>query len=193
MTDDNTQANDAARRPPCLTQHTRRELVDATAWIAPNATVIGESVLEARSSVWFHATLRGDTERIVLGSESNVQEQCVLHCDPGFPTIIGQRVTIGHGAIVHGAVVEDDALIGIGAIILNGARIGKGAIVAAGALVTEGTEIPDGMLAMGTPAKPIKPVGDALRERTREGNAHYVELAQRYLALYASGDSTPPN
>lgn len=193
MTTGETHANETSRREPCVTKDTRWDLVDATAWIAPNATVIGESILEARSSVWFNATLRGDTERIVLGAGSNVQEQCVLHCDPGFPTIIGQRVTIGHGAIVHGAMVEDDALIGIGAIVLNGARIGKGAIVAAGALVTEGTEIPDGMLAIGTPAKPIKPVSDTLRQRTLEGNAHYVELAEHYRELYASDAARPPS
>ncbi|MEP0427983.1 MAG: gamma carbonic anhydrase family protein [Rhodopirellula bahusiensis] len=106
------------------------------------------------------------------------------------PCVIGERVTVGHSAIVHGATVEDDALIGIGAIVLNGATIGKGAIVAAGALVTEGTVIPPGMLAVGTPAKPIKEVSDSLRERSLEGAQHYVRLGRRYRTEFVDTNGT---
>ncbi|MEM8913317.1 MAG: gamma carbonic anhydrase family protein, partial [Planctomycetota bacterium] len=129
---------------------------------------------------WFGAILRGDTEKIVIGDRSNVQDGCVLHCDPGTPCLIGRDVTIGHKAVVHGAEVGDGAFIGISATILNGARIGRGAIVAAGSLVTENFVIPDGMLAMGSPAKVIKPVSDVLRQRAVEGTQHYVDLGNQY-------------
>lgn len=168
------------RRESVVTSQTDRSLVDPTAFIAPGATVLGEVVIAAEASVWFGAVMRGDTERIEIGARSNVQDQCVLHCDPGRPCIIGADVTIGHAAIVHGAVIEDEALIGIGAIVLNGARVGRGAIIGAGALVTENSEIPAGMLAIGSPAKPIKPVTEELARRCREGTAHYVALAAQY-------------
>lgn len=160
-------------------------LIDASAFIAHNATVLGEVRIGAEASVWFGAVMRGDAERIEVGPRTNVQDQCVLHGDPGVPCLLGADVTVGHSAVVHGATVEDEALIGIGAIILNGAHIGRGAIVAAGALVTEGTVIPAGMLAMGSPAKVIKPVGESLATRCRENTQHYVRLAARYKAKFS--------
>lgn len=168
------------RREPIVTVQTDYSLVDPTAFIAPGAVVLGEVIIAAQASVWFGAVMRGDTERIEIGARSNVQDQCVLHCDPGKPCVIGADVTIGHAAIVHGAVIEDETLIGIGAIVLNGAHVGRGAIIGAGALVTENTEIPPGMLAIGSPAKPVKPVTEELARRCREGTTHYVELAARY-------------
>ncbi|KLU03975.1 ferripyochelin-binding protein [Rhodopirellula islandica] len=171
---------DRTRRQAIVTSEADRSLIDPSAFIAPNATVLGEVYIAEDVSIWFGAVMRGDTEKIVIGRQSNVQDQCVLHCDPGMPCVIGERVTVGHSAVVHGATVEDDALIGIGAIVLNGATIGKGAIVAAGALVTEGTVIPPGMLAVGTPAKPIKEVSESLLERSREGAQHYVRLGRLY-------------
>lgn len=165
---------------PVVTAETDFSLVAANAFIAETAVVRGHVEIGDQASIWFGAAMRGDCERISIGPRTNVQEQCVLHCDPGMPCLIGADVTIGHGAIVHGAIVEDEALIGIGAIVLNGARIGRGAIVAAGALVTEGTEIPEGMLAIGSPAKPIKPVSADLAKRCRENTKHYVDLAAKY-------------
>ncbi|MCC9644634.1 gamma carbonic anhydrase family protein [Rhodopirellula sp. JC740] len=182
--------DERTRRDPVVTATPDQRLIDPSAFIAPNATVLGEVHVAEGVSIWFGAVMRGDTEKIVIGRHSNIQDQCVLHCDPGMPCVIGERVTVGHSAVVHGATVEDEALIGIGAIVLNGATIGKGAIVAAGALVTEGTVIPDGMLAIGTPAKAVKEVSDALRERTREGNQHYVELGQRYRESFAATNDT---
>lgn len=169
---------------------TDQSLIDPSAFIAHNATVLGEVRIGAEASVWFGAVMRGDAERIEIGPRTNVQDQCVLHGDPGLPCVLGADVTIGHSAVVHGATVEDDALIGIGAIVLNGARIGRGAIVAAGALVTEGMEIPAGMIAMGSPAKVIKPVGESLATRCRENTQHYVRLAARYKEKFGDRDQS---
>ncbi|MCL4170935.1 UNVERIFIED_CONTAM: hypothetical protein GTU68_023384, partial [Idotea baltica] len=127
--------------------------IHPTAWIAPGAMVIGDVVLEEGASVWFNAVLRGDNERITIGARSNVQEACVLHTDPGFPLQIGEDVTLGHGAIVHGCTIGAGALVGMGATVLNGAKVGAGALIGANALVSEGTEIPAGSLALGSPAK----------------------------------------
>ena len=173
-----------SRRDPVVTIKTDRSLVAPSAFIAPNATVLGEVVIGEGASVWFGAVMRGDTERIEIGPRSNIQDQCVLHCDPGKPCVIGADVTIGHSAVIHGATIEDEALVGIGAVVLNGAVIGRGAIIGAGALVTEGTEIPPGMLAVGSPAKPIKPVAEALAERCRGNAAHYVALGAKYQSQY---------
>ncbi|MEM6779001.1 MAG: gamma carbonic anhydrase family protein [Planctomycetota bacterium] len=172
--------NDDGRHDPVVTAATDWTRIDATAFVAGNATVRGHVEIGPQATVWFGAILRGDTEKIVIGDRSNVQDGCVLHCDPGTPCLIGRDVTIGHKAVVHGAEVGDGALIGISATILNGARIGRGAIVAAGSLVTENFVIPDGMLAMGSPAKVIKPVSDVLRQRAVEGTQHYVDLGNRY-------------
>jgi carbonic anhydrase/acetyltransferase-like protein (isoleucine patch superfamily) len=125
--------------------------IDQTAWVAPDANLIGRVVLEAEASVWFGATLRGDNEEIRVGAGSNVQENCVLHTDMGYPLTIGANCTIGHKAMLHGCTIGDGTLIGMGATILNGAKIGKGCLIGACVLVTEGKEIPDGSLVMGAP------------------------------------------
>src|SRR5579884_2290696 len=133
--------------------------VAASAYIDPSAQVIGNVTIGERASVWPNASLRGDVNSISIGDESNIQDNCTLHCDEGpFPLIIGKRVTVGHQAMLHGCTVEDDCLIGIGAIVLNGAVIGRGSIVAAAALVPEGVVIPPNSLAMGMPAKVRRPV-----------------------------------
>lgn len=150
-------------------------------FVAPGARVIGDCTLHDDVSIWFNAVLRGDLEPIEIGERSNVQDGAVLHTDAGLPCRIGKDVTIGHGAIVHGAIVEDGALIGMGAIVLSGARIGRGALVAAGALVPEGREIPAGWLAMGTPAKAVRELTPEERERIARGTAHYVQQKERYL------------
>ena len=128
----------------------------ATAWVAPGAHVIGDCLLDDESSVWFGAVLRGDNEPIKIGARSNVQENCVLHTDIGFPLHVGKSCTVGHGAILHGCTLEDGVLIGMGATVLNGAVIGAGSLVGAGALVTEGKVIPPGSLVLGAPARVVR-------------------------------------
>lgn len=154
--------------------------IDPTAFIADNATVIGRVRVGSGASIWFGAVVRGDTDEISIGDRSNVQDQCVLHCDPGFPCVIGNDVTIGHAAVVHGATVGDGALIGIRAVILNGAKIGAGAIVGAGAVVTEGMEVPAGHLAVGVPAKVIRELTPENVARLKRGAQHYVDAAKVY-------------
>ncbi len=160
----------------------RAELVAPTAFIAENATVLGDVVIGDRSSVWFGTVIRGDTESVRIGDRSNVQDLSVLHADPGYPCEIGDDVTIGHAAVVHGATVEDGALIGIRAVILNGAKIGKGALVGAGAVVTEGTVIPAGHLAVGIPAKVIRELTPEQKARLKRTANHYANATEPYKA-----------
>ncbi|KAF0674770.1 gamma carbonic anhydrase family protein [Profundibacterium mesophilum] len=155
---------------------------DGSAWIAPDANVIGRVILMPDSSIWFGATLRGDNEPITVGRGSNIQENCVLHTDPGFPLEIGEDCTIGHKAILHGCTIGDGSLIGMGATVLNGARIGKGCLIGAGALVTEGKEIPDGSLVMGAPGKIVRRLDDAALEGLRASAANYRRNAARFRA-----------
>lgn len=153
--------------------------IHPTAFIAPGALIIGQAEIGEQASVWFGAVVRSDTEKVIVGAGSNVQDGAILHADPGDPCILGQNVTVGHRAVVHGALIEDGALIGIGAVVLNQARVGKGAMVGAGAVVPPGMEIPAGMLAIGIPAKvrgPVEPTQNAER---------YVELSRHYLAHLA--------
>ena len=154
--------------------------IDASAFVADTANVIGKVTLEANTSVWFGATIRGDNERITVGDNSNVQEGAVLHTDPGYPLDIGANVTIGHQAMLHGCTIGDGALVGIQAVILNGAKIGKGCLVGAGALVTEGKEFPDNMLILGSPAKAVRAL--TADDITRlQGNAvNYVQRGQLF-------------
>jgi carbonic anhydrase/acetyltransferase-like protein (isoleucine patch superfamily) len=158
----------------------RPELVHSSAWIAPGATVTADVQLAENSSVWFGAVLRGDVEPVRLGAGSNVQDLSCLHTDVGYPCLIGQRVTIGHRAVVHGAVVEEESLIGMGAIVLTGAVIGKHSIVAAGCLVPEGMQIPTGSLVMGVPAKIVRTVTAQEIHRICSGAARYMEYARIY-------------
>jgi carbonic anhydrase/acetyltransferase-like protein (isoleucine patch superfamily) len=158
----------------------RPELVAPDAWIAPGAVVLGDVTIGAESSVWFGAVIRGDVEAIRIGRQTNVQDGCVLHADEGFPCTLGDRVTLGHGAIVHGATVEDDCLIGMRAVVMNGARIGRGSIVAVGSVVTEGTHIPPGVIAMGQPAKVKREVKDRELGRIHHAAEHYVAAAKAY-------------
>lgn len=156
--------------------------IDATAYVAPGAYVVGRVTLGERSSVWFGAVLRGDNDPIVIGAESNVQDGAMVHADPGVPTTIGQGVTIGHHAIIHGATVGDHSLIGMGATLLNKAVIGANCIVGAHALVTEGKIFPDGSLIVGSPARLVRPLTDAEIARLRLSAATYVANAERYRA-----------
>jgi len=146
-------------------------------FIAPNAAVIGDVVLERHASVWFGATLRGDNEPIRVGTGSNVQDGSVLHTDPGFPITLGQDVSIGHMVMIHGCTIGDHTLIGIGSIVLNGARIGKNCLIGANTLITEGKEIPDGSVVMGSPGKIVRIV-------TNADLALIADAAKSYQARY---------
>ncbi len=154
--------------------------VDPTAWIAPSAVILGRCRMEARSSLWFGAVVRGDNELITIGEGSNVQENCVLHTDPGFPLTIGEEVTVGHLAMLHGCEIGEGSLVGIGATILNGARIGKRCLIGAHALIPEGKEIPDDSLVMGSPGKIVREVTAEQAERMRAGTKTYIERAETY-------------
>ncbi|MGB1035550.1 MAG: gamma carbonic anhydrase family protein, partial [Primorskyibacter sp.] len=136
-------------------------VVDDDTWIAPDANLIGHVVIEATASVWFGCTLRGDNEEIRVGAGSNVQENCVLHTDMGYPLRIGAGCTIGHKVMLHGCEIGENSLIGMGATVLNGARIGKNCLIGAGALITEGKVIPDGSLVMGVPGKVVRALDEA--------------------------------
>ena len=156
--------------------------VAASAYIDPSAQVIGDVEIGERSSVWCNATVRGDVHHIRIGEESNIQDNCVLHGERGkWPVIIGNRVTVGHAAVLHGCVVEDDCLIGVGAIVLNGSRVGQGSVVAAGTLVPEGMQVPAGSVVMGSPAQVKREVRPEERERFRTSNRNYIGYRQAYL------------
>ncbi len=154
--------------------------IDATAYVAEGATVIGKVTMAAHSSAWTGVTIRGDNERILVGENSNVQEGTVMHTDMGFPLTIGSNVTIGHQAMLHGCTVGDGALIGIQAVILNGAVIGKGCLVGAGALVTEGKHFPDHSLIIGAPAKAVRTLEADEIARLEANAANYVARAQLF-------------
>ena len=158
----------------------RPELIDPAAYIAPGAVVLGDVTIGGESSVWFNAVIRGDTAAIRIGRQTNVQDGCVLHADEGFPCTLGDRVTLGHGAIVHGATIEDDVMIGMRAVVMNGARIGRGSIVAVGAVITEGTQIPPGSIAMGQPATIKREARDRDLARIQHAAEHYVAAAKVY-------------
>ncbi|HZA66056.1 MAG TPA: gamma carbonic anhydrase family protein [Geminicoccaceae bacterium] len=149
-------------------------------WIAPTAVVIGNVSLGNNASVWWNSVLRGDNEPITVGEESNIQDGCVLHTDPGFPLVIGKGVTVGHMVMLHGCTIGDDSLIGIGAVILNGATIGRKCLIAAGALVPEGKSIPDNSLVMGAPGKVVREVTADHLARMRESAEQYIANAARY-------------
>ena len=155
---------------------------DGDFWVAPDANVIGKIVLESASSVWFGCTLRGDTEEIRVGAGSNVQENCVLHTDLGYPLVIGSGCTIGHKAMLHGCRIGDNSLIGMGATVLNGAKIGKNCLIGAGALITENKEIPDGSLVMGAPGKIVRQLDEAAIQGLRQSALHYQANMRRFRA-----------
>ena len=154
----------------------------ATAWVADSAQVMGRVELLDDASVWFGAVLRGDTELLRVGRGSNVQDGTVIHSDAGFPTTLGDEVTVGHQVMLHGCSIGDGTLIGIQSIVLNGARIGRHCLVGAGSLVTEGKEFPDGSMIMGRPAKVVRPLTPEQIDGIRRSAAHYVENARRFRA-----------
>jgi carbonic anhydrase/acetyltransferase-like protein (isoleucine patch superfamily) len=155
---------------------------DGEYWIAPDASVIGHVILKTNASIWFGAVARGDNEPIMIGENSNVQDNSVLHTDMGKPMTIGANVTIGHKVMLHGCHIGEGSLIGIGAIVLNGARIGRGCLIGAGALITEGKEIPDYSLVMGAPGKVVRTLDPEQAAGLAAGAMHYVENWKRYRA-----------
>jgi carbonic anhydrase/acetyltransferase-like protein (isoleucine patch superfamily) len=157
-------------------------VVDGTAWVAPNATLIGNVTLGAEASVFYGAVLRGDVDSITLGARSNLQDNVTVHCDSGIPTRIGAGVSVGHAAVLHGCTVEDDCLIGMSATVLNGAVVGAGSLVAAGAVVLEGTVIPPRSLVAGVPAKVRRELTDEEFAKVQDNATHYVEYAQTHRA-----------
>ena len=154
--------------------------VQKAAYIAENASIIGDVVLEEGSSVWFGAVLRGDSGPIRVGKNSNIQDNCVLHCDEGGKLEIGEQVTVGHGAIVHGCTVGDGCMIGMGAILLNDAVIGDHSMVGAGALVTSGKTFPPGSLIMGSPARAVRNVTKAHLDMMEHGAGEYCRFSRHY-------------
>lgn len=156
--------------------------VSSSAYVDQSAQVIGDVLIGERSSIWLNVSIRGDVNSIRIGSETSIQDNSVLHVDheDEFRLVIGNQVTVGHRAVLHGCVIEDEALIGIGAIVLNGARIGKGSIVAAGALVPEGMDVPPGSVVMGVPGKVKREVSPDERERFRINVSNYVKNTAMY-------------
>lgn len=149
-------------------------------WIAPDANLIGRIIVEEAASVWFCSTLRGDNEAITVGAGSNIQENCVLHTDMGYPLTIGKGCTIGHKVMLHGCTIGDNSLIGMGATVLNGAKIGKNCLIGAGALITEGKEIPDGSLVMGVPGKVVRELDEAAIDGLRKSALGYQANMRRF-------------
>jgi carbonic anhydrase/acetyltransferase-like protein (isoleucine patch superfamily) len=156
--------------------------IHPNAYVHPDAVVLGNVTLGRRVSVWPTAVIRGDSDAITIGDESNVQDGTIIHVDEGKPTTIGKRVAIGHRAIVHGSTVEDDCLIAMGAVLLNGVHVGSGSIVGAGAVCTEGMRIPPNSLVVGVPARKIRETNPEERERIRRTVESYLELQERYKA-----------
>ena len=156
--------------------------VHQDAWVADNASVIGQVTLSKGTSVWFNAVLRAENAPIVIGENSNVQDGSVLHVDPGMPLTLGKHVTVGHKVMLHGCTIGDESLIGINAVVLNGAKIGKNCLIGANALIPEGKEIPDGSLVMGSPGKIVRTLTSEQQQGLLQSAKHYVENARRYKA-----------
>ena len=156
--------------------------IDSTAWVAPNATLIGNVSLDPHSSVFYGAVLRADSDSIKVGAGSNIQDNVSMHTDSGLVLTVGSRVSVGHGAVLHGCTIGDDCLIGMNATILNGAVIGEGSLVAAGAVVLEYTSVPPNSLVAGVPAKALRTLTDEERLALVENARHYAELSQGHRA-----------
>ncbi|CAM3806127.1 gamma carbonic anhydrase family protein [Litorimonas haliclonae] len=149
-------------------------------WVAESATVVGNVIMASGSSAWFGTVIRGDNDPIKIGARTNIQDNSVLHSDPGSPLVIGEDVTVGHQAMLHGCTIGDNSLVGIGATILNGAKIGKNCLIGAHALVTENKVIPDNSVVMGSPGKVVKNVPEAQETMLKASAEYYVKNAQRF-------------
>lgn len=155
--------------------------IAGTSYVAPTAAVIGDVHIGEQASIWFNAVIRGDTGRLLVGPASNIQDNSVLHTDEGVPFAIGTGVTIGHNCVIHGCTIGDNSLIGMGSTILNHVRIGKNCIIGANSLVTQGTTIPDNSLALGSPCKVVRRLGDEEVEKNRINAQIYVKRGEQYM------------
>lgn len=160
----------------------RAPRVHESAWIAPSATVVGSVEIDASASVWFGAVIRGDNDRIRIGARSNVQDLSMLHTDDGIELIVGEGVTVGHRVVLHGCTVGDGSLVGIGSVLLNKSKIGRRSVLGAMSLLPEGKEVPDGVLALGAPAKVIRALREDELRALDDAAAHYVEKARAFRA-----------
>lgn len=163
-----------------ITYKGKKPNISKAAFTADNSTIIGDVVIQEGSSVWFGAVIRGDEDSIVIGRNSNIQDNCTLHGDVGKPVIIGNNVTVGHNAVVHGCTVGDGSLIGMNSTILDGAKIGKNCIVGAGAVVTENKVFEDNTLIIGVPARAVAVLDSQAKEKIKLNAAHYVKKAKDY-------------
>lgn len=154
-------------------------------FLAPGVVVAGDVTLASGVSLWYHSVIRGDASSVEMGEDSNLQDGCVIHADPGFPAIIGARVTIGHRAVIHGARIEDDVLIGMGAIVMNGAVVHSGSIIAAGAVISQGIEVPAGSLMAGVPGRVLRAARDTDAAAIAHGAAEYLRLTKEHRAAIA--------
>ncbi len=159
----------------------RPEQIHPTAFIAQGAIIVGDVSLAEESSVWFNSSLRGDTTPISIGARTNIQEGCIFHADPGFPAVVGHGVTVGHGALVHGATIDDNSLIGMRAVLLNGVVVGENCIVGAGSLLTQGKVFPSGSLILGSPGRVVRALTPAEIERNRGAAVEYVKRARAFM------------
>ena len=157
--------------------------IHESAFVAPGVRIFGDVTVGEKAVLMFGVVVRAELDHIEIGAETNVQDNCVLHCDEGIPCLVGKRVTIGHAAVVHGAIVEDHCLVGIGARALNGSHMGEGSWLAAGAVLTEGRTIPPWTVAAGIPAKPLRELTDDEKARADEGVDHYLEFGEAYRRL----------
>lgn len=167
-----------------LTFKDKTPSIDESCFAAPNATIIGAVTMAENATVWYGAVLRGDGSQIVIGKNSNVQDNATVHCDPDFPVVIGENVTVGHNAVIHGCTIEDNVMVGMSATVLNGAVVGAGSIVGAGALVREGQIIPPNSLVIGIPAKAVKETTEEQRKSILKNAEHYAELAVKYREIH---------
>lgn len=162
----------------------RSEQIAADVFVAAGARIVGDVTIGEASSVWFNAVIRGDSEAIRIGRGTNIQDSCVLHADPGFPCVVGDGVTVGHAAIIHGARVGDNVVVGMHAVVMNGADIGRDSLIAVSAVVTEGTVVPPGSLVMGLPGKVVRSLAPDEIARNRRGAEHYVATAKAFRAAH---------
>lgn len=160
-------------------------IIPATAWVAPNATLVGDVQLQEHTSIWYGAVLRADGDTILIGAGSNVQDLAIMHADPSTPVRIGRGVSVGHGAIVHGATIDDDVIVGMGACILTGAHIGAGTIIGAKALIPEGKVIPPRSLVVGIPGRVVRQLDDVGLAHIRQNATTYLTLSARHQAATA--------
>lgn len=156
-------------------------VIDSTCYISESVDIIGEVVIEENANIWFGTRIRADGSMIKIGKNTNIQENSVVHIDGEVATYIGDNVTVGHGAIIHACIIEDNVLVGMGSIILTGAKVSKNSIVGAGTLITQGKEFPEGVLIMGSPAKVIRELTELEISKIQDSADNYVELSKKYL------------